>query len=47
MFAIKTNDFNDFQLKKSDVENLYKLYEADFEMFGYSPVDYISVAQPD
>ena len=41
-----TTYFNDFQLKKSEVEDLYKLYAADFEMFGYSPLDFISIAQP-
>jgi len=35
------------QLKKREVENLYKLYAADFEMFGYSAAEYINVAQPD
>ena len=34
-------------LKKREVENLYKLYAADFEMFGYSAAEYINVAQPD
>ena len=41
-----SNFFFDFQLKRSEVENLYKLYAADFEMFGYSPADYISIARP-
>ena len=36
-----------FQLKKSEVKQLYQLYITDFTLFGYSPAEFIDSASSD
>ena len=33
-------------MKKSRIEELYKMYEKDFKMFGYNAKPYIDLGQP-
>ena len=36
-----------FQLKKSEVKQLYQLFITDFTLFGYSPAEFIDCASSD
>ena len=36
-----------FQLKKSEVKQLYQLFITDFTLFGYSPAEFIDSASSD
>ena len=33
------------QMRKEDIEKLYEMYFLDFEMFGYSPEDFIALGK--